>query len=84
VWVQLKWEVTKKYIQDFRYGKTENCCLFWTFSIAWTLGKVQKPRNSECDTPSSEPFRIYMERPVNEILDKVTQADCRPLVYIML
>jgi hypothetical protein len=22
-------------------------------------GKVQKPSNSECDTPSSEPFRIY-------------------------
>jgi hypothetical protein len=25
----------------------------------WTMEKVQKPSNSECDTPSSEPFRIY-------------------------
>jgi hypothetical protein len=24
-----------------------------------TMEKVQKPSNSECDTPSSEPFRIY-------------------------
>jgi hypothetical protein len=24
-----------------------------------TIGKVQKPGNSECYTPSSEPFRIY-------------------------
>jgi hypothetical protein len=23
------------------------------------MGKVQKPSNSECDTPSSEPFRFY-------------------------
>jgi hypothetical protein len=25
-------------------------------------GQVQKPRNSECYTPSSEPFRIYILR----------------------
>jgi hypothetical protein len=24
------------------------------------MEKVQKPSNSECDTPSSEPFRIYL------------------------
>jgi hypothetical protein len=24
-----------------------------------TMGKVQKPSNSECDTPLSEPFKIY-------------------------
>jgi hypothetical protein len=25
------------------------------------MEKVQKPSNSECYTPSSEPFRIYMK-----------------------
>jgi hypothetical protein len=25
----------------------------------WTMDEVQKPSNSECYTPSSEPFRIY-------------------------
>jgi hypothetical protein len=24
------------------------------------MEKVQKPSNSECDAPSSEPFRIYL------------------------
>jgi hypothetical protein len=44
---------------------------FWTLSIVqyslifgifeyWTMDKVQKPTNSECYTPSSEPIRIYM------------------------
>jgi hypothetical protein len=25
----------------------------------WTIAEVKKPSNSECCTPSSEPFRIY-------------------------
>jgi hypothetical protein len=25
----------------------------------WTIDKVKKPSNSECYTPSSEPFKIY-------------------------
>jgi hypothetical protein len=39
----------------------------WTLSTIWyssreykTMNKVQNPSNSECHTPSSEPFRIYM------------------------
>jgi hypothetical protein len=33
---------------------------FFYFLQYWTMDKVQRPSNSECYTPSSEPFRIYM------------------------
>jgi hypothetical protein len=35
---------------------------FYYFLEYRTMGKVQKPSNSECYMPSSEPFRIYIYR----------------------
>jgi hypothetical protein len=34
---------------------------FWALSIVRTMENVQKHSNSECYTPSSEPFRIYLD-----------------------
>jgi hypothetical protein len=41
-------------------GKIEfpKCCVF-QFLEYWTMDKVQKPSNSECYTPSSEPLKIH-------------------------
>jgi hypothetical protein len=30
--------------------------------IRWTTEKVQDPNNSECHTPPSDPFRIYLKK----------------------
>jgi hypothetical protein len=50
-------------------------CVFYLVEYR-TMGKVQKPSNSEWYTPSSEPFRMYL------ILN-VGQQDWRLLPYIM-
>jgi hypothetical protein len=36
------------------------CVLLWFLEYR-TMDKVQKPSNPECYTPSSEPFRIYVQ-----------------------
>jgi hypothetical protein len=39
----------------------ETFSLILEFLVYWTMDKVQKPINSECYTPSSEPIRIYLK-----------------------
>jgi hypothetical protein len=41
--------------------------LFPSSGQYWTMDKVQKPINSECYTPSSEPIRIYGNKPSGNI-----------------
>jgi hypothetical protein len=55
------------------------------------MDKVQKPINSECYTPSSEPIRIYMEiyvppkcRALSELHDVTTQNTVLPIYECFL
>jgi hypothetical protein len=57
------WKTRKHYFSKglTRVGVSSS---FWNIVFSrfleyWTMGKVQKPSDSECYTPSSEPFRIY-------------------------
>jgi hypothetical protein len=43
-----------------QFPKRRVCSFFLVTIKIRTMDKVQKPSNSVCYTPSSEPYRIYM------------------------
>jgi hypothetical protein len=68
-WAQVQWlrlavsnGPIREGISPFTWGQKQiqlpKRCILQFFEYR-TMGKVQKPSNSECYTPSSEPFKIY-------------------------
>jgi hypothetical protein len=43
------------------------------------MGEIQKTSNSECYTPSSEPFRIYVNRGPKDELNRDADITCEVL-----
>jgi hypothetical protein len=54
--------------------------------LCWilTMDKVQNASNSECNTPSSEPFRFYSSHVFSSILQTTYDVFAYPLRYLLV